>query len=312
VTGHDAALVALAEALLAHEDDAFVVLRALRSPDGSVADFVHELVNAAAERNAGRPLLGRRQLELYPAGPGSIFEALRDVLVTGAPLHQQLQVPGDGDPATAGHSYEFYARQAEGDRVVCWYRDVTAVQAAQRALMEQALQDPLTGLPNRRLLLDHAELALARLPRHRGVVALLFCDLDGFKAVNDSLGHPAGDELLRQVAERLRGAVRPEDTVARFGGDEFVVLCEGGVGEVHPGAMARRLREAVVGRYDVLGGPVSVGMSVGVATTDRVVPVERLLTEADTALYAAKRTVGRPIVVAGERGQPGEPDNQSG
>jgi diguanylate cyclase (GGDEF)-like protein len=302
VTGQDAALVALAEALLAHEDDAFVVLRALRGPDGTALDFVYELASPTAERNAKRPLLGRRQLEVYPPGPGSMFELLRGVLVSGTPLHQGLQVPADGDPATAGRSYEVYARRVSGDRVVCQYRDVTTLQATQQALREQALQDPLTDLPNRRLLLDHAELALARLARHRGVVALLFCDLDSFKAVNDTLGHPAGDDLLRQVAARLHAAVRPEDTVARFGGDEFVVLCEGGVGDVDPRGMAGRVRDAVAGRYDVLGHAVEVGMSVGVATTDRRVPVAALLTEADAALYRAKRADGPPVVVAGDRG----------
>jgi diguanylate cyclase (GGDEF)-like protein len=306
------ALVALAEALLAHEQDAFVVLRALRDEGGTVVDFVHELVNATAERNAGQPLQGRRQLEVYPSGSPSFFEALRDVLMTGQSLHMELEVSADGDPATAGRSYDFYALPVEGDRVVCQYRDITELHATQQALQEQALQDPLTGLPNRRLLLDHAELALARLPRHQGVVALLFCDLDSFKAVNDTLGHPAGDALLREVAGRLRGAVRPEDTVARFGGDEFVVLCEGALGDIGPLAMAERIRDAVIGRYDVRGTPVSVGMSVGVATTERLVPVERLLAEADTAVYQAKRRPGRPVVVRGDLGESGPPDVDGG
>jgi diguanylate cyclase (GGDEF)-like protein len=306
----DDALVALAEALLAHEQDAFVVLRALRDESGTVVDFVHELVNATAERNAGQPLLGRRHLEVYPSG--SIFPALRDVLTTGQSLHVELEVSADGDPAIAGRSYVVYALPVEGDRVVCQYRDITELHATQQALQEQALQDPLTGLPNRRLLLDHAELALARLSRRQGVVALLFCDLDSFKAVNDTLGHPAGDALLREVAGRLRGAVRPEDTVARFGGDEFVVLCEGAVGDIGPLAMAERIRDAVVGRYDVRGTPVSVGMSVGVATTERLVPVERLLAEADTAVYQAKRRPGRPVVVRGDLGESGTPDVDGG
>jgi diguanylate cyclase (GGDEF)-like protein len=299
VSAQDAAHLALAEAMLRHEGDAFVVLRAVRDADGSVRDFVHELVNPTAERNAGQPLAGRRHLEVYPGEP-SMFEPLREVLETGRPLHRQVAVPSEGDPATAGHTYEVYARSVGGDRVVCQYRDVTALRATQQALQEQALQDPLTGLPNRRLLLDHAALALARLPRHHGVVALLFCDLDSFKEVNDRLGHPAGDELLCQVAARLQGAVRPEDTVARFGGDEFVVLCAGPVGEVHALAMAHRVRDAVVGRYDLRGTPVTVGMSVGVATTDRVVPVEQLLAEADAALYRAKRDDGVPVAEAGQ------------
>jgi len=294
----DAARTALADALLAHEDDAFVVLRAIRGAGGEVADFEHVLVNAAAERNAGQRLLGRRQLEVYPVEAGSMFEPLREILATGGSLSIEVAVPPEGDPATAGRTYQIYARAVGTEWVVCQYRDLTDLRGAQRALQQQAWQDPLTGLPNRRLLLDHLEQALARLPRREAVVVLLFCDLDAFKQVNDNLGHPAGDALLRQVAGRMSSVVRPEDTVARFGGDEFVVLCEGTVRDVDPLAMAARVRDAVVGSYEVNGRSVNVGMSVGVAATDRLVPVEQLLVEADAALYRAKRTPDLPIAMA--------------
>ena len=298
MTDDDAARAALAAALLAHEQDGYVVLRAIRGADGEVEDFEHELVNAAAERNAQQPLFGRRQLEVYPIGPGSIFEPLCDLLRTGGSLHLENEVPPTGDPATAGRTYEIYARPVGSERVVCQYRDVTEVRSIQRALQQQAWQDPLTGLPNRRLLLDRVQHAVTRLTRHDEVVVLLFCDLDAFKQVNDDLGHPAGDDLLIQVARRLSSAVRPEDTVARFGGDEFVVLCEGTVREVDPLGMAWRVREAVLGSYQVSGREVTVGMSVGVATTDRLVPVDQLVGEADVALYQAKRDPDRPVVLA--------------
>jgi diguanylate cyclase (GGDEF)-like protein len=295
VTEVDAARTALADALLANEDDAFVVLRAVRGPDGGIEDFVHVLVNAAAERNAGQPLLGRRHLAVYPVRSGSMFEPLRNVMATGEPLQSEVAFPSGGDPAKVGRTFQVYARAVGTEWVVCQYRDVTDLRAAQRALQQQAWHDPLTGLPNRRLFRDHLEQALARLPRREAVVVLLFCDLDAFKQVNDSLGHPAGDELLQQVAQRMSSVVRPEDTVARFGGDEFVVLCEGTAREVDPLAMAERVRGSVLGSYDVRGRSVGVGMSVGVAATDRLVPVEQLLAEADAALYRAKRTPDRPI-----------------
>jgi diguanylate cyclase (GGDEF)-like protein len=102
----------------------------------------------------------------------------------------------------------------------------TASDDGQDGLAHRVLHDPLTDLPNRTLFLDRLGLALARLPRHRTGVAVLFIDLDNFKVVNDSLGHGAGDRLLVELGRRLREAIRPSDTIARFGGDEFVVLCE--------------------------------------------------------------------------------------
>jgi diguanylate cyclase (GGDEF)-like protein len=301
VDGTDAALMALAGALLEHNQDAITVLRVVRDATGDVVDFVYELVNDAAVRNAGKPLLGRLQTELYPDAAGaSMFATFRHTQLSGEVLDLETRVPETGDPATAGRTYHVYARTV-GDWLVCQFRDLTELRATQAALEQQALHDVLTGLANRRLLRDHVEQALARLPRHGAVVGLFFCDLDDFKAVNDTLGHAAGDDLLQQVARRLRGAVRPEDTVARIGGDEFVVLSEGLGGDEDALAMATRMRDAVVGRYRLGQGEASVGMSIGIATTEVVLSIDQILSDADAALYVAKRSsppLDPPIVLA--------------
>jgi diguanylate cyclase (GGDEF)-like protein len=147
-------------------------------------------------------------------------------------------------------------------------------------------------LPNRSLFADHLELALAgtsRRPQSR--VGVLFCDLDQFKLVNDTLGHDAGDDLLRQVAQRLRQVVRPGDTVARFGGDEFAVLCPDLSSERTAAGLAWRVQHAVGGTYQLGGHPdMFVGVSLGVSVSSGRNPqAEVMLREADTALYEAKR-----------------------
>ncbi|MEA3218552.1 MAG: hypothetical protein QOJ19_4708 [Acidimicrobiia bacterium] len=176
--------------------------------------------------------------------------------------------------------------------VVNW-RDVTVPLELRSRLEYAATHDALTGLANRTLFVDHLELALAAAARHAGSrVAVLFCDLDRFKMVNDSLGHPAGDALLRQVGRRLHEAVRPGDTVARLGGDEFAVLCPELVDDVHAHALAERIMAALEGPYRLEGTPqeLLVGTSVGVAlSTYPPQSAEQLLQEADTALYEAKR-----------------------
>jgi diguanylate cyclase (GGDEF)-like protein len=159
-----------------------------------------------------------------------------------------------------------------------------------RELSYQATHDMLTGLPNRALVLDRAEQLLARAARQRDVLAgALFIDVDGFKHVNDNLGHAAGDRLLRTVAERLRGAVRDQDTVGRLGGDEFVVLGEVSSGETALDILADRLiqilREPV--EVDEAGKTVSITASIGVAVGQYASP-DALLRDADLALYAAK------------------------
>src|SRR3954451_17404052 len=130
------------------------------------------------------------------------------------------------------------------DGVFCVARNVTGRREAERELAHQALHDSLTGLANRVLFMDRLEQALARLQRHASPLALLFVDLDHFKVVNDSLGHAAGDEVLVQASERLRRTLRPTDTIARFGGDEFLILCEEAAGRAETEEIAGRISEA--------------------------------------------------------------------
>jgi diguanylate cyclase (GGDEF)-like protein len=158
-------------------------------------------------------------------------------------------------------------------------------------LRHQALHDALTGLPNRVLALDRAQQMLARARRERTSVAALYVDLDGFKHVNDTFGHAAGDELLRIVARRLMTVVRDADTAARLGGDEFVVLLQGSTLDAGPELVAERLLQVLVQPYDLgelLGGrtlsvTASIGIAVGAGAT-----ADELLRDADLALYEAK------------------------
>ena len=157
-------------------------------------------------------------------------------------------------------------------------------------LRHDALHDGLTGLPNRALLLDRLGHALARAQRDGRSIALFCLDLDHLKIVNDSLGHGAGDELLRSVGPRLREVLRPSDTIARFGGDEFAVLCEGVSDEGHAVRVADRLVAAFDAPFTVDGAARFAGASVGVVVAgpggDRT--PEELLADADAAMYRAK------------------------
>jgi diguanylate cyclase (GGDEF)-like protein len=153
----------------------------------------------------------------------------------------------------------------------------------------QALHDPLTGLPNRVLSIDRLAQALRHAPRRGTAVALLFVDLDQFKLVNDSLGHGIGDELLQAIAVRLSESLRPGDTIARFGGDEFVMLCEDLAAAEESAGIAERVLE-VLGRPFTLGsGQHFVSASIGIATAEGAWrDPEDMIREADAAMYRAK------------------------
>ena len=155
---------------------------------------------------------------------------------------------------------------------------------------ELALHDPLTGLPNRRLLEDRIEHTLQQSARSRGKSAILYLDLDGFKAINDSYGHGYGDEILKMVAARLVGASRKEDTVARIGGDEFVIVLGNLAGKGDAREPAAKLIEVISEPYFINDLTLRLSTSIGIAIyPDDASTVDSLLGAADTALYEAKR-----------------------
>ncbi len=167
-------------------------------------------------------------------------------------------------------------------------RDISERKAFEHELAHQATHDPLTGLPNRVLLLDELDKALARARRHGRSLAVLFIDLDHFKVVNDSLGHGVGDRLLVAIAERLRLAIRPGDTIARFGGDEFVLMCEDLESIADATAIAKRVEHSVITPFELDDGEVYVGVSIGIAVSQPQDESETLIRDADAAMYRAK------------------------
>jgi diguanylate cyclase (GGDEF)-like protein/PAS domain S-box-containing protein len=181
------------------------------------------------------------------------------------------------------------------EAVVVYSSEVTEREHYEHQLARLALHDALTGLPNRALLADRIEQALARHGDGGGTVAVLFLDVDHFKIVNDSLGHAAGDELLRIVSERLARAARNVDTVARFGGDEFVVLVdlplprESAASQVKLLEIGRRMCRSIAPPVVIAGRSLAITASIGIACAHDEATAETLIRDADAAMYLAKR-----------------------
>lgn len=175
------------------------------------------------------------------------------------------------------------------ERMLGTTQDVTEQRAAEQLLEHQALHDPLTGLPNRALFLDRLQHALTRARRPGSSLAVYFCDVDDFKDVNDSLGHDAGDELLVALPPRLREGLRAGDTVARFGGDEFVILCEDLDSEGEAIRIAERIGAAFALPFELDGRPHHLSVSVGVVfVKGGEAGAAEVLRDADAAMYRAK------------------------
>ncbi|WP_345710655.1 putative bifunctional diguanylate cyclase/phosphodiesterase, partial [Kineococcus glutinatus] len=261
------------------------------------ADRTVTYVTPAVERVLGRSVLGEDLLASARPDAVAAAAAALDALTAGPPgAAVELELPlrhADGrwvDVAVRATNH--LADPAVAGIVVNW-RDVTEERALAERLRQEALHDPLTGLPNRRLFDEELERALACTERDGTGLGVVFCDLDHFKAVNDGLGHPVGDELLRAVAARLRGSVRPSDVVARIGGDEFVVLAVGltpQAGSEELSALAGRIRAAVRGEYRLGPREVVLTATLGAAAGTWPRAAADVLADADAALYEAKRS----------------------
>jgi diguanylate cyclase (GGDEF)-like protein/PAS domain S-box-containing protein len=249
-----------------------------------------------ADSQAGFTVLTKQPVVVEDIAGEQRFRASKLLLEHGAASGATVVVQGRGRPFGVLGTYSCSPRSFSPE-------DLNFLQAMANVLADaidrfrteeetrrRGLHDPLTGLPNRTLVLDRIAHALARADRSEGGVAVLFLDVDNFKVVNDSLGHRAGDNLLRQLAARLGDAVRPADTVGRFGGDEFVVLCEDVVDEPMALRIAGRLARVFSEPFRLEEDDLHVvSASIGVVLRDGGQDdPEALLRDADAAMYRAK------------------------
>ena len=254
--------------------------------------------NSALQEMLGRApdeLAGMNAADLVQPAPKATGDGFLKGLESAQEHLQQerLLVKKDGSPFWADVTVSV-VRGAGGEfqYIVAMFEDVTDRKRQAEALEHRALHDSLTDLPNRTLLFDRLRQAVLAAKREDQTMALLIMDLDGFKEINDTYGHQAGDVVLKQLAKRLRSRVRDSDTVARMGGDEFAFVL---AGDDQAGAAeaAARLMGALQTPFTVKGKRLEVGASIGVAVfpQDGVHP-DTLLREADEAMYRAKRAGG--------------------
>lgn len=227
------------------------------------SDFQHNLEKVIAEQSIYRGKL----VHTFASGQGERFEYL-----LAAVLNEEEHT----------------------EATVCIFRDVTEQALAEEKIWHNAHHDLLTGLPNRRLFLDRLEQEVKHAKRSNRSLSLLFMDLDGFKQVNDSLGHEAGDRLLSEVAKRLTDCVREDDTVARLGGDEFTVILTSASQHKDVEHVAQTVIDALAAPFLIAQPPVEISASIGIAfyPQDTTSPVA-LLEAADQAMYRAKKSASK-------------------
>ncbi|WP_409333276.1 putative bifunctional diguanylate cyclase/phosphodiesterase [Trujillonella humicola] len=272
-------------ALAAHSSDAVVVV----SRDGALLSDPAPL-SSRFGLHAPRDVEAGDVVGLLGVDPAQAHRTFRRALhAAGDVVDAELACRRQGTSSWIGVRLVDLTDDPDVGGVVVHVTDITDRKRAEEALAHQAFHDALTGLANRALFTDRVEQALLRGARGRGRPALVFIDLDGFKGVNDTLGHLAGDALLREVAARLRSAVRADDTVARLGGDEFAVLVEqSGTGCEEAVTTAERVLAVLATPVVLDGQSVTVSGSIGVAVGDAGATGDSLLGDADIAMYAAK------------------------
>lgn len=250
--------------------------------------FMEELTGFAERDVVGRPAAEFFAQATEPPADEILSRALRGETVQSPDFY--YSVPETGRKGWATASYRPYTdSQGEIVGVVSIIRDITERKRAEQEIEYQAYHDALTGLANRRLFHEHLSLAVALAQRRQTLVAVLFLDLDHFKLVNDSLGHSVGDALLRQVAERLKSALRDGDTVARVGGDEFTVVLQEIARREDAALVAEKVLRTIAEPAEVSGHRLYVTTSIGITVyPDDGEDAETLLKHADTAMYRAK------------------------
>ena len=269
--------------MLEHASDVIAVLD---------LDLNVRYVTPAAERLLGSPttmLIGGSWLDLVVPVEKEMVRALITRSQRDRPTHGEVRLlAGDGSTRYV----DVVASQVVDDEepgYVLTCHDVTQRRELEEQLTHQAFHDSLTGLANRALFTDRLDQALARRSRSDRDFAVLFVDLDDFKDVNDSLGHAAGDDLLRQVTARLHDVLREQDTAARLGGDEFALLLVDVAGEADANAVAERLIAAMARPFAVNGAEIMSSISVGIAlSTSETQSAHEVMRNADLALYEAK------------------------
>ena len=267
---------------------------ALTTPAGVLVD-----ANPALCMMLGRTeeeLHGRSVLDqVHPEVSTAAQEAYASLLAAPSrPMrHETRLVRSDGTDVPVQVTASWVAKSADGQaaHLVMIVEDITERKALEAQLVHRSLHDPLTGLPNRLLFQDRLWHALERGRRENTPTCVLITDLDGFKAINDELGHPMGDLVLVTFAERLRSVLRASDTAARLGGDEFSIVCEN-TEPADAETLADRLRGAVTEPLQLGGRTVSVGLSIGIGSVAGGLEpgevYERVVREADDAMYADK------------------------
>ncbi|WP_194724020.1 bifunctional diguanylate cyclase/phosphodiesterase [Noviherbaspirillum malthae] len=269
--------------------EGFYIARPVRDEGGSIVDFEAVDCNQRGAAFYGyRPeeFIGIRLSVLYAeADVGIVIGALRTAADDGM-FEGELCLAGDKDP----HKRYMHLKAVRSDNdLAITLRDITREKEHVLELERIGNEDVLTGLPNRLWVQSFLPEAIGKAARGGKKLAILFIDLDGFKGVNDTLGHAAGDEVLRNAALRLRDAVRPHDKVIRLGGDEFVVVIENVMQESDAAHVAERILHAFREKFRLTAGIAAVGTSIGISVfPDDAEDAGTLLQNADVAMYLAK------------------------
>jgi diguanylate cyclase (GGDEF)-like protein/PAS domain S-box-containing protein len=267
---------------------------ALTTVDGVLVDAnpaLCAMLGRTAEELYGRSVLDLVQAEGVTAAREA-YQALVDA--PGRPMRHETRLrraEGTDVPVQVTASRVEETAEGQSAHLVMIVEDITERKVLEAALVHRSLHDPLTGLPNRLLFQDRLWHALERGRRENTPTCVLIADLDGFKAINDELGHPMGDLVLVTFAERLRSVLRASDTAARLGGDEFSIVCEN-TEPADADVLAERLRSSVTEPLPLSGRTVTIGLSIGIGSVAGGLEpgdvYDRVVREADDAMYADK------------------------